>query len=56
MRDSQTGHPSYFQRITNLYDLQQVQNDENDGKNDQDMDLTACLWNPWTDAPTEKAE
>jgi len=36
--------------------MQQVQYDEYDGDNDQRMDPTAGLWEPWADIPTEKAE
>jgi hypothetical protein len=36
--------------------MKKVQNDEYDDDNDQNVDPTACLREPWTDIPTEKAE
>ena len=36
--------------------MKEVQDDEDDRNNDQGMNPAACLREPWTDAPTEKAE
>jgi len=52
----QIGHLSCFQRSADLYDPQQVQDDEDDGNNEQGMDPTACLRETWAYASTEIAE
>jgi len=39
-----------------LHHPNEVQYDEYDGDNDQSVNPTAGLWEPWTDVPTEKAE
>jgi hypothetical protein len=36
--------------------VQQVQNNQYDDDNDQRMDPTAGLWEPWTDSVAEKAQ
>jgi hypothetical protein len=36
--------------------MKQVQYDEYDGDNDQNMNPTAGLREPWADVPTEKAK
>jgi hypothetical protein len=36
--------------------LKQVQDDQNDGNYDQNMDPTSCLREAWAYVPTEKAK
>lgn len=48
--------PPCCRRNADLYDPQQVQNDEDGGNNEQSMDPAACLRETWTDAPTEITE
>jgi hypothetical protein len=39
-----------------LHHPKEVQDDENDGDNDQNVNPTTCLWESWAYVPTEKAE
>jgi hypothetical protein len=52
MQGGRKAAPVIFQQSMDLYHPQQVQNNEDDGNNDQDMDPTACLREAWTDVPT----
>ena len=56
MQERLLAAPAIFTDSAELYDAQQVQNDEEDGNSEQRMDPTACLREAWTDVRTQKAE
>jgi len=47
---------SFFQKSAELNDPQQIQNDEDNGKNKQSVDPPACFWETWAYVRTQKAE
>jgi len=49
MQERQEAAPAIFTDSAELYDAQQVQNDEEDGNSEQRMDPTACLREAWAD-------
>jgi hypothetical protein len=46
----------YRRSARDLNDIQQLQDDEDQSNNDQRMNPTTGLREPWTNIPTEKAE